>query len=272
MEENGSPGMIGIVSHQVLCHPSEHGTSSMGKHLLAKWHISKLNKFTESEVTAVSSLTVNDTALVILTWQGSRGITIVSLPSKFIYITCRLYLYSLKWQTKCSKLAARDFKTAKFHQNTSNRYLMLGFDSADIPWDAIANLELWRSYKALWSVLVLPSASTLSNICLREYTLTVDAINKQLPSRNKGSWALDGWTLMNKLDITWVSATYRDWIWAMWEVPSAFDEVDSQIFQYFESWLRMIGQRSTYWSTACCTFGRSSGLFWAYQEPFTWND
>jgi hypothetical protein len=44
MEENGSPGIIGIVCHQVLRHPSEHGTSSIGKHLLAKGHIAKLNK------------------------------------------------------------------------------------------------------------------------------------------------------------------------------------------------------------------------------------
>jgi len=44
IEETGSPGIICIVCHQVLCHPSEHGTSSMGKHLLAKAHIAKLNE------------------------------------------------------------------------------------------------------------------------------------------------------------------------------------------------------------------------------------
>jgi hypothetical protein len=32
IEETGSAGMIYIVCHQVLCHPSNHGTSSMGKH------------------------------------------------------------------------------------------------------------------------------------------------------------------------------------------------------------------------------------------------
>jgi len=36
IEETSSPGIISIVCHQVLRHPSEHGTSSMGKHLLAK--------------------------------------------------------------------------------------------------------------------------------------------------------------------------------------------------------------------------------------------
>jgi len=41
IDETGSPGIICSVCHQVLRHPSEHGTSSMGKHLLAKAHIAK---------------------------------------------------------------------------------------------------------------------------------------------------------------------------------------------------------------------------------------
>jgi len=41
IEETGSPGIICIVCHQVLRHPSEHGTSAMGKHLLAKAYIAK---------------------------------------------------------------------------------------------------------------------------------------------------------------------------------------------------------------------------------------
>jgi hypothetical protein len=44
IEETGCPGIICIICHQVLRHPSEHGTSSMGKHLLAKAHIAKLNE------------------------------------------------------------------------------------------------------------------------------------------------------------------------------------------------------------------------------------
>jgi len=74
--------MICIVCHQVLCHPSEHGTSSKGKHLLAKAHIAKLNELTESEVTELTSSTVDGIALAILKRQGSRGITIVSLQRK----------------------------------------------------------------------------------------------------------------------------------------------------------------------------------------------
>jgi len=55
IEETGSPGIICIICHQVLRHPSEHGTSSMGTQLLAKAQIAKLNELTESEVTELTS-------------------------------------------------------------------------------------------------------------------------------------------------------------------------------------------------------------------------
>jgi len=144
IEETGSPGIICIVCHQVLRHPSEHGTSSNVKHLLAKAHIAKLNELTESEVTELTSSTVDETALAILKRQGSRGITIVSLQRKTIFDS-QFNPYWPKWQTKRSKLADKDFETSEFHQDTWNRYLMLGFVSAHIPWNAISNLELWRS-------------------------------------------------------------------------------------------------------------------------------
>jgi hypothetical protein len=44
MEDTGSHGIMFIVCYQVLRHLSEHGTSSKGKHLLAKGHIAKLNE------------------------------------------------------------------------------------------------------------------------------------------------------------------------------------------------------------------------------------
>jgi len=66
IEETGSPGIMCIVCHQVLHHPSEHGTSSTEKHLLAKAHIAKFNEFTESEVTDLTSSTVDETPLAIL--------------------------------------------------------------------------------------------------------------------------------------------------------------------------------------------------------------
>jgi hypothetical protein len=65
IDETGSPGIICIVCHQVFRHPSEHGISSMGKHLLAKAHIAKLNQVTEFEVTQLTSSTVDKPALAI---------------------------------------------------------------------------------------------------------------------------------------------------------------------------------------------------------------
>ena len=70
---------------------------------------------------------------------------------------------------------------------------------------------------------------TLSNICRREYELTVDAIMKQLPLRNQVGLALDGWTSTNKFAITSVIAYYMDRDWALREVQLAFDEVDCLI-------------------------------------------
>jgi len=57
----------------------------MGKHLVAKAHIAKLNELTESEVTELHSSTVDETALAIPMRQGSRGITIISLQMKIIF-------------------------------------------------------------------------------------------------------------------------------------------------------------------------------------------
>jgi len=234
IEETGSPGIMCIVCHQVLRHPSEHGTSSMWKHLLAKAHIAKLNELTQSEVTELTCLTVNGTALAILKRQGSRGITIVSLQRKIIFdIQCNPYWP--KWQTKLSKLAAKDFENSEFHQDTWNCYLMLGCVSAHIPRNDMSNLELRRSYEALCDDLVLPSATTLSNICQREYALRLDAIKKQLPVRNKVSLALDRWTSTNKLAITSVIAYYMDRNWALLEVELAFYEIDRLFYSPFES-------------------------------------
>jgi len=69
IEETSHPGIICIICHQVLHHPSEHGTSSMWKHFLTKAPITKLNDSTESEVTELMSSIVDETALAILTRQ-----------------------------------------------------------------------------------------------------------------------------------------------------------------------------------------------------------
>jgi len=85
IDEICSSGIICIVCDQVLRHPSEHDTSSMGKCLLAQAHIAKLNKLTKLEVTNRTCLTVDETVLAILRKQGCRGITIVSSQWKFIF-------------------------------------------------------------------------------------------------------------------------------------------------------------------------------------------
>jgi len=77
IEETSSPGIICIVCHQLLRHPSEHGTGSMGIHLLANAHIAKFNELTESEVSELTSTTIKEAALAILKRQGSHGIPIV---------------------------------------------------------------------------------------------------------------------------------------------------------------------------------------------------
>jgi len=160
-EETGRPGIIYIVCHRVLRHPLEHGTSSMGIHLLAKAHIAQWNELTHSEVTELTSLTVDETALAILKRPGSWGITIVSLQRKFTF-DIQVDPYSPKWQTKCFKLAARDFEKSEFHQDTWNRNLMLRFVLANSIWNSIWNLELRWSYEALCDDLVLPSAKPLA--------------------------------------------------------------------------------------------------------------
>jgi hypothetical protein len=85
IEESSCPGIICIVCHQVVRHPSEHGTSSMGKQLQVKALIAKFHELTELEVTELTCLTVDETALAILDRQGSRGITVVSLSRQMIF-------------------------------------------------------------------------------------------------------------------------------------------------------------------------------------------
>lgn len=102
---------------------------------------------------------------------------------------------------------------------------MLGFVSAHIPWNVISNPEMRRVFHSLKSDLALPCANTLANICRREYDLTVEHIKAQLPSKNKISIALDGWTSTNRLAITSVIGYYLDPSWKLQEVQLAFDEV-----------------------------------------------
>jgi len=218
----------------MLRHPSEHGTSSVGKYLLAKAHSAKLNELTEFKVTELTTSMLDKTALAILTRQGSQRISIVSLQGK-IRFDIQLDPYWPQWQTQRSTLADRDFETSKFHQDMWNRYHMVGFVSAHIPRKALSHLELRWLYKALRDDLVLPSATTLSNICRMEYALTLDAIRKQLPSRNTFHLALDRWTSTNKVAITSVIAYHMERNNALRDVQLAFDDVDHLFLPHFES-------------------------------------
>jgi len=85
IEAPGSTGFICIICPQVLRRPSEDGTSSMRKHLLAHECVATLNKLPESAVTEFTSSMVDEWALAILKREGSQGITIVSLQWKFIF-------------------------------------------------------------------------------------------------------------------------------------------------------------------------------------------
>ena len=82
---------------------------------------------------------------------------------------------------------------------------------------------------------MLPSATTLSNICLREYALTVDAMKQQLPSRSEVNLALDEWTSPNTVAITSDIAYYVDRNLVLSEIQLAFDEFDSLFFSHFKS-------------------------------------
>jgi hypothetical protein len=117
------------------------GSSSLGKHLLAKANIAKLNELTQSEVRGLTSSTVDEIALAILTMQRSWGITMECSQKKIIF-DIQLGLYWPKWQTKRSKLAANDFETSS--QDMWNRYHMLECVPAHRPWNAISNQELQR--------------------------------------------------------------------------------------------------------------------------------
>jgi hypothetical protein len=153
----------------------------------------------------------------------------------------------------------KDFESSGFHQDTWNQYLMLGFVLAPSQWNVKSNFELRQSYKALRDDLVLLSTTPLSNICCREYALTMRAINRQLPSRTHVSLALDGWTSTNTFAITLVIAYYMDQKWTLREVQLVFDKADCLFFSHFASYLWMIGQGTTHWSKARCTFEGCEG-------------
>jgi len=87
---------------------------------------------------------------------------------------------------------------------------------------------------ALHCNLVQLSTYTFSNICQREYSLTVNANLEQLAARHKVSLALDSWTSRNKFAITLVIAYNIEPNCALLEVHLTFDEVDTLFSFYFK--------------------------------------
>ena len=92
IEDSGIPCIICIIGHQVLCHPSEHVSGSIGKHFLPKALMAKLNKLTQSEVSELTCTTVDQSTLAILNSQGSRGITMVSSQTNSIFDSLILHI------------------------------------------------------------------------------------------------------------------------------------------------------------------------------------
>jgi len=151
------------------------------------------------------------------------------------YSTFQCWLYLMNWQTEYSEHSAKGSVNAEFYQENWNCYLMLEFVSVHKSWNAISHLKRERSYMTLSSEQVQQSASTLGNICWRDYSGAGDAIKKQLLSRDEDSLALDGWTSTNKLAIMSVITYYMHWPSAWREVQIAFNEVDTLFLLYFES-------------------------------------
>jgi hypothetical protein len=75
---------------------------------------------------------------------------------------------------------------------------------------------------------------TISNIHWREYALTLDAITKQMLSRNKVCVPSDKQTSTTKLAITAVIAYCMDRNYALRELELTVDEVDCVFFSAVE--------------------------------------
>lgn len=85
IENTSCPDIIFNHCHQDHHYPSDHVTSSVGKQFKADAHIVQVNKFTESDVSELTGMTVDETAFAILERQGSHRITEVSSQRKFIF-------------------------------------------------------------------------------------------------------------------------------------------------------------------------------------------
>jgi len=83
--ETSRHGIIYIICGEVLRNPTEHGTSPIGKHILAKVDIAIFNELPLSKVSELTCTTVQETALAIRQRKGSQTITIVGSLRRFIF-------------------------------------------------------------------------------------------------------------------------------------------------------------------------------------------
>jgi len=148
-------------------HPSQHGTSSMGKHLLAIAHIAKLNKLTESEVSELTSSTIDETALAILKRQGSQGIRMVSSQRKFIF-NSQISPILIHQTDTILQTASKGFSNFQISQRhlKSRCHVRILFGSFAIK--CYIKHRVTAVIDALHWEVVLPAARTLLNIFLRE--------------------------------------------------------------------------------------------------------
>ena len=126
---------------------------------------------------------------------------------------------------KKRRQADLDIAAKEFDQHTWNRYLLLGFLSALIPFNTLTNPELRRILFSLKPDVNIPSVSTLRRLLATEYEKTTQAIRDNIPEGQKVGLALDGWTSGNKLAISSVIMYYISKNWELKEVQLAFEEV-----------------------------------------------
>ena len=126
---------------------------------------------------------------------------------------------------KKRRQADLDVAVKEFDPHTWNRYLLLGFLSALIPFNTITNPELRRILFSLKPDVNLPSVSTLRRLLATEYEKTTKSIRDNIPEGQKVGLALDGWTSANKLAISSVIMYYISKSWQLKEVQIAFEEV-----------------------------------------------
>ena len=134
---------------------------------------------------------------------------------------------------KKRRQADSDIAVKEFDQHTWNRYLLLGFLSALIPFNTLTNPELRRILFSLKPDVNIPSVSTLRQLLATEYEKTTKAIQDNIPEGQKVGLALDGWTSGNKLAISSVIMYYISKNWELKEVQLAFEEVGLFPTQYY---------------------------------------